>query len=67
LVPSAFDEIKAAEDIRIKAMEEKYEQDMKTMRQEMNHKFSQIMSMIQYNPKLSNIKAEVLLSKETNE
>jgi integrase/recombinase XerD len=67
LVPSAFDEIKASEDMRIKAMEEKYQQDMKAMREEMNQQFSRIISMIQYNPKLSNIKTEVLLNKKTKE
>jgi integrase len=51
----------------IQVLRQKYEQDMKSMREEMNQQFSQIMSMIQYNPKLSNIKTEVLLNKNTNE
>jgi hypothetical protein len=63
LVPSAFEEIKAAENERIKAMEEKYEKDMKAMREEMNQQFSQIMSMIQQNPTLAQIKPEALASK----
>jgi hypothetical protein len=63
LVPSAFDEIKAVEDKRIKTMEEKHEQDMKVMREEMNQQFSQIMSMIQQNPKLAQVKPEALTSK----
>jgi hypothetical protein len=33
-------------------MEEKHEQNMKTMREEMNQQFSQIMFMIQQNPVL---------------
>jgi hypothetical protein len=41
-------------------LKEKYEQDMKSMREEMNQQFSQIMSMIQQNPKLAHIKPEVL-------
>jgi len=63
LIPSAFDEIKAEEDMRIKAIGEKYKQDMKAMREEMNQQFSQIMSMIQQNPKLVQIKPEVLTEK----
>ena len=41
-------------------LKEKYEQDMKIMREEMNRQFAQIMSMIQQNPKLAHIKPEVL-------
>jgi hypothetical protein len=36
---------------------------MKAMREEMNQQFSQIMSMIQQNPKLVQIKPEVLTEK----
>ena len=47
LIPSAFDEIKAAEDMKIKAMEEKYNQDMKAMREEMKEEMkNQITQMI---------------------
>jgi integrase/recombinase XerD len=46
LVPSAFDEIKAAENQRIQAIEEKYEQDMKAMREEIENKFQQILTRI---------------------
>jgi integrase/recombinase XerD len=34
LVASAFDEIKAAEDMKIQILKDKYEQEMKTMREE---------------------------------
>ena len=34
LVPSAFDEIKEAESLKLKTMEERHEQDMKDMRKE---------------------------------
>ena len=44
-------------------MEEKHEQDMKAMREEMNQQFSQIVSMIQQNPKLAQIKPEALTTK----
>jgi hypothetical protein len=46
LVPEAYEEIKAQEDGRYKAMEQKYEQDMKTIREEMENKFQQILARI---------------------
>jgi integrase/recombinase XerD len=64
LVPSAFEEIKAAEDMKIQSLQERYEQDMKSMREEMNQQFNQIMSMIQQNPKLAQIKPEALVKKK---
>jgi integrase len=42
------------------AIRHKYEKDMNTMREEMNQQFSQIMSIIQQNPRLAQIKPEVL-------
>ena len=45
-------------------MQQKHEQDMKVMRDEMNQQFNQIMSMIQQNPKLAQIKPEVLTKKK---
>jgi integrase/recombinase XerD len=63
LIPSAFEEIKAAEDAKIQTLQQKHEQDMKTMREEMSRQFNQIMSMIQQNPKLANIKQEALAKK----
>ena len=44
-------------------MEQKHELDMKAMREEMNQHFGQIMSIIQQNPKLAQIKPEVLTEK----
>ena len=46
LVPSAFEEIKAAEDMKIRSLQEKYKQDIKDMREEMEDKFQQILSKI---------------------
>jgi len=43
----------AAEDIKIQQIQQKHEQDMKAMREEMSYQFSQIMSLIQQNPKLA--------------
>jgi integrase/recombinase XerD len=60
LVPSAFDEIKEAENRKLQEMEQRYEDIMNTMREEMNQQLGQIMSLIQQNPKLAHIKPEVL-------
>jgi hypothetical protein len=45
-------------------MQQKHKQDMKTMREEMNQRFIQIMSVIQQNPKLAQIKPEILRTKK---
>jgi hypothetical protein len=50
----------------IKVLKEKYEQDLKAVREEMNHQFNQIMSTIQQNPQLAYIKPEVLTKKIDN-
>jgi integrase/recombinase XerD len=67
LVASAFDEIKAEEDMKIQTLKGKYEQDMKTIREEMNKQFAQVMSLIQQNPKLAQIKPEALTKKKLEE
>jgi integrase/recombinase XerD len=63
LTPKAYEEIKAQEEVRFKATEQKNEQDIKAMREEMNQQFSQIMLLIQQNPGLAHIKPEVLSKK----
>jgi hypothetical protein len=60
LKPEAYDEIKNIEEKRIETLQQKYENDMKTLRNDMNNQLSQIMLMIQQNPKLSYVKPEVL-------
>ena len=60
LKPEAYDEIKAGEEKRIETLEQKYENDMKTFREDMNKQFSEMMLMIQQNPKLSYVKPEIL-------
>jgi len=45
------------------AIQQKHEQDMKAMREQMNQQFSQIMTMIQHNPRLAQIKPEALSQK----
>jgi integrase/recombinase XerD len=64
LVASAFDEIKAAEDMKIETLKDKYEQEMKSMKEAMDRQFSQVMSLIQQNPKLAQIKPESLAKKK---
>jgi vacuolar-type H+-ATPase subunit E/Vma4 len=44
----------------VQILREKYENDMRSMREEMNQQFSQIISMIQQNPKLAQVKPEIL-------
>jgi hypothetical protein len=46
LVPSAFDEIKEAENMKINSIQEKHEKDMKAMREEIENKFQQILARI---------------------
>ena len=58
--PEAYDEIKNTEEKRIETLQQKYENDMRTLREDMNNQLSQIMLMIQQNPKLSYVKPEIL-------
>jgi hypothetical protein len=46
LVPSAFDEIKEAENAKVQAMAEKYEQEIQSLKEEMENKFQQILAKI---------------------
>jgi hypothetical protein len=47
----------------VQKLQEKYEQDMKVMREEMNQQFGQILSIIQQNPRLAYVKPEALANK----
>ena len=60
LKPEAYDEIKSMEEKRIEILQQKYENDMKALREDMNNQISQIMLKIQQNPKLSYVKPEIL-------
>ena len=51
-------------DSEMQAMKIKYEHDMKAMREDMNQQFNQIMSMIQHNPTLSQVKIDALSKKK---
>jgi len=50
-------------DREMRAIKEKYDQDLQAIREETNQRFSQIMSMIQHNPKLAQVKPEALVKK----
>jgi hypothetical protein len=60
LKPEAYDEIKIMEEKRIETLQQKYENDMRTLREDMNNQLSKMMLMIQQNPKLSYVKPEIL-------
>lgn len=61
LTASAFEEIKFAEEKRIRTLEEKYQKDMTGIREEMNERLDKIVSLIRDNPILANVKTDVLL------
>src|ERR687897_1751186 len=60
LKPEAYDEIKSSEENLIEIMQQKHENDIKTLREDMNNQLSKMMLMIQQNPKLSYVKPEIL-------
>jgi hypothetical protein len=49
----------------IQKMKDKHEQEMKSMREDMNQQFKQVMEMIQQNPKLAQVKPEALTKQIT--
>ncbi len=51
---------KQQKESEVKLLNEKYEKDMKEMRDEMNQQFNQIMLLIQKDPRLAQVKTEVL-------
>ena len=51
----------------VQKLKEEYEKNMKSMREEMNQQFTQIISMMQQYPQLTNIKPEVLSTKRVIE
>jgi ribosomal protein L40E len=56
LVPSAFEEIKLVEDLKINELKEKHEKDMKELREQTDEKLDRILSLLQENPKLAKVK-----------
>jgi integrase/recombinase XerD len=60
LKPEAYDKIKDNENNKFKQLQQKHEQDMESLKKEMNNKVTQILSLIQQNPILAKVKPEVL-------
>jgi integrase/recombinase XerD len=60
LKPDAYDELKANEDQKFTQLQQKHEKDLSNLKEEMNSKFTQIITLIQQNPILANVKPEVL-------
>jgi len=56
LMTDAFDEIKEAENSRLRILEEKHRQQMKDLEEKMDLQFKQIMLMVQQNPTLALVK-----------
>jgi hypothetical protein len=63
LTPQAFDEIKLEEDKRFNDLQELHNREIVSIRQDMEVKFTEIISLIQQVPELKYIKPEVLLKK----
>ena len=59
LTPSAFEEIKVAEELKMQALQIKYETEMKSIREEMHHNFKQIVSITQQNAEQDQAKSIV--------
>jgi activator of HSP90 ATPase len=55
---------KEQKESEVQILKQKYEQDIKLMREEVNQQLNQIMSMIQQNSQLVYIKPEALTSKK---
>ena len=51
-------------DRELQDMKEKYESEVESIREETNQKFNQIMTMIQQNPQLAQVKPEILINKK---
>jgi len=50
----------------VQTLKVKYEQDMRSMREEMREQFERIMSVIHQNPQLAQVKTEALTKKLDN-
>jgi hypothetical protein len=51
---------------KIQEIEQRHENNMNAIREEMNHQFTQITPLIQQNPQLANIKPEVQSTNKTS-
>ncbi len=62
-IKKQLEKLRIDKEIEAQYIQQKHEQDLHTMREEMNKQFNQIMSMIQQNPLLAHIKPEALEEK----
>lgn len=60
LVPSAYDEIKSNEELRLSALEKKYEQDLEGLKSEVANQFSKVFEILRLHPELTYIKPSIL-------
>src|SRR6476469_8318606 len=63
LKPEAYDELKDNENQKFNKLQQKHEQDIINLKEEMNNEFLQIISLIQQNPLLTHVKPDVLMNK----
>jgi integrase len=63
-IKKQLEKLRTEKEIEAQAIQRKHDLDLQKMREEMSQQFNQIMSMIQQNPKLANIKPELLTSKK---
>jgi len=63
-IKKQLEKLRTEKEKETQTIQQKHEEDMKRMREEMNQQFNQIMSMIQHNPKLVQIKPEALITKK---
>jgi integrase len=63
-IKKQLDKLRTDKEKETQTTQQKHEQDMKAMREDMNQQFNQIMLMIQQNPKLAQIKPEALNRKK---
>jgi integrase len=61
-----LESLRKEKDRELQDMKEKYESEVESIREETNQKFNQIMTMIQQNPQLAQIKPEILTSKKAS-
>jgi len=63
-IKKQLEKLRTDKEQEAQAMQQKHEDDMKRMREEMNQQFNQIMCLIQQNPKLAQLKPELLTRKK---
>ena len=65
LKPSAFEEIKTNEELRISNLEKKHEQNLNSLKSEIAQQFTMVFEMLQQHPELAYIKPDILKKKSS--